>query len=71
MESIDFDEASKVWRSNKKVLPNGEFAYKCTHIYTTGSQCKSVAHSTVSSRYCKRHSVGKLQKDRKLFLTIA
>lgn len=38
---IDFDEASKEWRKNKRYLGNGCFEYKCYHI------------SKGSSRYCK------------------
>lgn len=52
MDTIDFDEASKAWRANKKVLKNGTFAYKCIHIHSTGSPCKSVVEAqNTSSRY--------------------
>lgn len=52
MEIIDFDEASKAWRANKKVLKNGMFAYKCVYIHSTGSPCKSVVEAqNTSSRY--------------------
>ena len=52
MDTINFDEASNAWRANKKVLKNGTFAYRCKHIYSTGSSCKSVVEAqNTSSRY--------------------
>jgi hypothetical protein len=41
--TFDFDEASAAWRSNKKWLGRGMFAYKCSYIHSNGKQCtKSV-----------------------------
>lgn len=37
---IDFDEASREWRKNKKTLPNGRFEYICNYIHTNGKQCR-------------------------------
>ena len=28
--NIDFDEASRAWRENKKSMKNGQFIYTCT-----------------------------------------
>jgi hypothetical protein len=66
MEPIDFDAASKAWRANKKSLPNGMFAYKCVHIYSTGTSCNNRTESEMtghrewttskqSYKYCKKH----------------
>lgn len=30
-EPIDFEEASRAWRKNKKYLGNGTFQYRCAH----------------------------------------
>lgn len=37
---IDFNEASREWRKNKKTLPNGRFEYICNYIHTNGKQCR-------------------------------
>jgi len=49
MDTIDFDEASVAWRANKKVLKNGAFAYKCAHVHSTGSPCKSVVEAQAAT----------------------
>ena len=36
---IDFDEASREWRKNKKTLKNGCFSYKCRHISKKNKYC--------------------------------
>lgn len=65
MNIIDFDEASKAWRANKKVLKNGTFAYKCIHIHSTGSPCRSIVEEQITSSCYGTHpawqttSVGK------------
>ena len=42
---IDFDEASRAWRENKKIIKNGMFSYmktkkNCCHIQDNGKKCK-------------------------------
>ena len=37
---IDFDEASREWRKNKKRLPNGQFVYMCNYIHSNGKRCR-------------------------------
>ena len=37
---IDFDEASKAWRKNKKQLKNGCFEYICNFVHSNGKQCR-------------------------------
>ncbi len=52
---MDFDEASAAWRSNKKYLGRGMFAYRCTYIHSNGKQCsKSVEGQTFKSPYSIR-----------------
>lgn len=36
---IDFDEASKAWRSNKINKGGGHFVYRCSFLYKTGKMC--------------------------------
>lgn len=37
---IDFDEASREWRANKKTKPNGCYEYVCGQITKTGNKCQ-------------------------------
>ena len=39
--NIDFDEASREWRSNKLSMDNGHFKYICGEITKTGSKCNN------------------------------
>lgn len=34
--SIDFDEASREWRANKRHIGNGMFVYTCLYIFPGG-----------------------------------
>ena len=36
---IDFEEASKAWRGNKRYINGGYFKYKCQYKHTNGKQC--------------------------------
>ena len=36
---IDFDEASKAWRENKKSIGNGSYKYICDSITKNGNKC--------------------------------
>jgi hypothetical protein len=51
-----FDDASKVWRANKKVGPNLTFKYVCQGEYKNGRACKRPATfnfgETIS---CRQH----------------
>ena len=51
---IDFDEASKAWKSNKKSIGNGCYKYICTKITKTGKQCKN--DSLRNCDYCRLHN---------------
>jgi hypothetical protein len=51
---IDFDEASREWRKNKKYVGNGNFVYKCLYISNrTNSYCKNKLYKDTT--YCKYH----------------
>jgi hypothetical protein len=53
-EDINFDEASRVWRLNKKHLGNGMFCYKCKHYSVRkGKYCENKLSN--GSVYCKYH----------------
>jgi hypothetical protein len=49
---IDFDEASKCWRRNKKALPKGYFAYVCEYVKSNGNCCNKLVSD---NNYCKKH----------------
>ena len=39
---IDFDEASRAWRANKKKNKDGSFSYICGAICSNGKACTKV-----------------------------
>lgn len=43
--NIDFDEASKCWRENKKVGLNGMFSYICNYKLPNGKKCQKPYYS--------------------------
>lgn len=51
---IDFDEASKAWRSNKINKGGGHFVYRCSFLYKTGKTCAKQVHTPYVSA-CKMH----------------
>jgi hypothetical protein len=57
---IDFDEASKAWKSNKKSTGNGCYKYICTKITKTGKQCKN--DSIRNCEYCRFHNKNSIQQ---------
>ena len=50
---IDFDNASKAWRSNKKSIGNCQYKYICQYEKQVGNLCKKVCYKT--SEYCWSH----------------
>ena len=49
---IDFDAASLAWRSNKRALGNGMFAYCCCFIRSKGVRCtRTVEGARRESKY--------------------
>jgi hypothetical protein len=50
---VDFDEASKAWKANKKSIGNGCYKYVCSKITKTGKQCKN--DSLRGCEYCRFH----------------
>jgi len=51
---IDFDEASKAWRENKKSIGNGHYKYICCQTTKTGKKCNRVSMPSVD--FCKMHA---------------
>jgi hypothetical protein len=51
---IDFDDASKCWKLNKKSIGNGCYKYICTKIIKTGKQCKN--DSLRNCEWCRFHN---------------
>ena len=53
--NIDFDDASKCWRENKKHVGNGQFQYICGSTKTNGNLCirKRKMGFTKCSWHCK------------------
>lgn len=52
---IDFDQASKEWRKNKKYLGNGIFEYKCLYISGENKNCKNKIYRNNILKLCKYH----------------
>jgi hypothetical protein len=66
--NIDFDEASKCWRENKKVEINGMFSYICKYQLSKNKICgkpcysKSINYpeyinSDITHMYCHKHFI--------------
>ena len=51
--NIDFDEASKAWRSNKKSIGNGSYKYLCSKKNKINKNC--IYKCLPSVDYCKSH----------------
>ena len=51
--NFDFDDASTAWKSNKKSIGNGCYAYVCEHVFAGGKKCDKVCFK--DSLFCKRH----------------
>ena len=52
---IDFDEASMLWKSNKKSIGNGSYKYICCYkISSSGKNCGK--NQIADSQYCKNHN---------------
>ncbi len=45
--NIDFDEASKCWRNNKKKTKNGCFVYICNYINSKNKRCRRTIYSQI------------------------
>lgn len=51
--NIDFDEASRLWKSNKKKMANCCYKYVCGYELKNGEFCKN--NSCKTSQYCSKH----------------
>jgi hypothetical protein len=51
---IDFDDATRAWKMNKKSIGNGCYKYICIKITKTGKQCKN--DSLRNCEYCRYHN---------------
>lgn len=51
---MDFDEASRIWRLNKRYLGNGYFIYKCKH-YSKSKNAYCPNKLKPGSNFCKYH----------------
>ena len=56
---IDFDYASKMWRSNKMSIGSGSFKYICGAVRKDGGKCKN--KPLKGHHYCYLHVNKKLQ----------
>ena len=56
---INFDEASKLWRSNKVSIGNGSFKYVCGYIRKDGGKCRNPQYKHHPS--CHLHFKKKVQ----------
>ena len=55
--NIDFDEASLLWRENKKSMGNGTYIYTftCKNICKNGKTCTKKC--TADTEYCYIHAI--------------
>jgi len=60
---INFDEASKEWKANKKYMGNGTYKYVCCAKTLSGSPCKR--ESVLFYNYCKTHLPKNSEEDNK------
>ena len=60
--NIDFDEASTLWRQNKKQVSPGHFKYICTVLKKDGTKCGNSC--TKDSEYCWGHNKNKDKKNK-------
>lgn len=44
---MDFDDASKEWRKNKKYKGKGTFVYICNYKHSDGKQCRRTIYSNI------------------------
>ena len=53
---IDFDDASKCWKENKKSIGNGSYVYICNQLTKEGKPCRREVMKIVGAETCKCHS---------------
>jgi len=51
--NIDFDEASRAWRANKRSVGNGTYKYTCEKMISSGRKCSKDAWN--NSEFCCTH----------------
>jgi hypothetical protein len=51
---IDFDEASRLWKYNKKSVGNGSYEYICCILNRSGKKCGKKVF--LDTQYCKSHN---------------
>ena len=51
--NIDFDEASRAWKANKKSIGNSSYKYVCCGVTKTGNKCNRQSLDFVD--FCKIH----------------
>ena len=51
--NIDFDEASRAWKSNKRSIGNGSYKYVCSKIGKNNNNC--LTKCLPGENYCKTH----------------
>ena len=51
--NIDFDEASRAWKANKKSTGNGSYKYICEATTKTGKKCKRCPFPGIA--FCVMH----------------
>jgi hypothetical protein len=52
---IDFDEASRCWKENKKSKGNGMYVYQCQGLAKDGKPCRREVMKIMGAEYCKQH----------------
>lgn len=57
---INFDEASREWKANKKSIGNGSYQYVCQKVLSTHRNCKKEACK--GSEFCSIHKKETIHK---------
>jgi len=52
--NIDFDEASRMWKFNKKTMGNGTYKYICCALNKSGVKCGR--QIVCETKYCTTHN---------------
>ena len=57
--NIDFDEASREWKANKKPMGNSQYKYICQIITKTGTVCGKVCYKCEQNCWTHRNKIQK------------
>lgn len=57
--AIQFDDASKCWRLNKKYKGKGQFVYICNYVHSNGKRCRrTIVNQVWNNLYKNQFNTG-------------